>query len=135
MPDFQPQVDSRTKSSVHRKLVFQQNRPGATSSIEPLLLTPFCRSRLTASRHQNLKVTSAAAACSTHDAAGAAAAHSTLDVGERRTDELHHRGRDLWRGVFKVSGMVAAGNDNPTTVLRVQMGKKRSRDLRLDARI
>jgi hypothetical protein len=35
-------------------------------------LTPFCRSRLTASRHQNLKVTPAAAACSTHDAAGAA---------------------------------------------------------------
>jgi hypothetical protein len=34
-------------------------------------LTPFCRPRLTASRHQNLKVIPAAA-CSTHDAAGAA---------------------------------------------------------------
>jgi hypothetical protein len=29
MPDFQPQSDLSAKSSAHRKLVFQQNRPQA----------------------------------------------------------------------------------------------------------
>jgi hypothetical protein len=63
------------------------------------------------------------------------AAHSTMHVGERGTNELHHRGRNLWSGVFKVSGMVAVSNDDPTTVLSGQMGNKRSCDLRLDVRI
>src|ERR1700688_3261055 len=62
-------------------------------------------------------------------------AYSTMHVGERGTNELHQRGRDLWSGIFKVSGMVAVSNDDPTTVLSAQMGNKRSCHLRLDARI